>query len=78
MSVWYGMVWYGMVWYGMVWYGMVWHGMVWYGMVWFGMLGYSLRDTEDMKVQRITKIWILEGRYRVEINRVTAGMCVYM
>jgi len=35
--------------------------------------GYSLEDQEDASVQEITKIWIYQGRYRVEVNRVTAG-----
>lgn len=35
--------------------------------------GYSLEDTEDASVHEVTKIWIYQGRYRVEVNRVTAG-----
>jgi len=35
--------------------------------------GYSLEDEEDSSVQEITNIWIYQGRYRVPINRVTAG-----
>lgn len=35
--------------------------------------GYSLEDREDASVCEITKIWIFQGRYRVEVNRVTAG-----
>ena len=35
--------------------------------------GYSLDDTEDMNVQTVSKIWVYQGRYRVEVNRVTAG-----
>lgn len=34
---------------------------------------YSLEDDEDMTVAEITKLWVSEGRYRVEVNRVTAG-----
>ena len=35
---------------------------------------YSPDDPEDMVVQEITRIWVLQaGRYRVEVNRVTAG-----
>lgn len=35
--------------------------------------GYSLEDQEDASVHEISKIWIFQGRYRVEVNRVTAG-----
>lgn len=34
---------------------------------------YSLEDEEDMSVQEITKIWVYQSRYRVQVNRVTAG-----
>mmetsp|Transcript_18041 Transcript_18041/g.34206 ORF Transcript_18041/g.34206 Transcript_18041/m.34206 type:complete len:985 (-) Transcript_18041:241-3195(-) len=34
---------------------------------------YSLEDEEDMAVAEITKIWVFESRYRVEVNRATAG-----
>eukprot|EP00823_Brevimastigomonas_motovehiculus_P003090 TRINITY_DN1841_c0_g5_i1.p1 TRINITY_DN1841_c0_g5~~TRINITY_DN1841_c0_g5_i1.p1 ORF type:complete len:1015 (+),score=199.04 TRINITY_DN1841_c0_g5_i1:69-3113(+) len=35
--------------------------------------GYSLEDQEDMSIQQVSRIWIYQGRYRVEVNRVTAG-----
>lgn len=35
--------------------------------------GYSRDDEEDASVREVTRIWILQGRYRVEVNRVTAG-----
>ena len=35
--------------------------------------GYSLDDEEDMAVKQITKIWIFNSRYRVEVNQVKAG-----
>ena len=35
--------------------------------------GYSLDDREDMSVVTISKIWIYQSRYRIEVNRVTAG-----
>jgi U5 small nuclear ribonucleoprotein component len=35
--------------------------------------GYSLEDEEDMSERTVSKIWIYQGRYRVEVNRVTAG-----
>eukprot|EP00456_Euglypha_rotunda_P028759 TRINITY_DN2267_c0_g1_i11.p1 TRINITY_DN2267_c0_g1~~TRINITY_DN2267_c0_g1_i11.p1 ORF type:complete len:683 (-),score=91.86 TRINITY_DN2267_c0_g1_i11:142-1893(-) len=35
--------------------------------------GFSLDDKEDQSVRQITKIWIFESRYRVEVNRVTSG-----
>ena len=34
---------------------------------------YTLEDPEDMSVQEVTRIWVMEARYRVEVNRVTAG-----
>jgi U5 small nuclear ribonucleoprotein component len=34
---------------------------------------YSMEDEEDMAIKQVTRIWILEGRYRVEINQVKAG-----
>mmetsp|Transcript_12614 Transcript_12614/g.18871 ORF Transcript_12614/g.18871 Transcript_12614/m.18871 type:complete len:983 (+) Transcript_12614:67-3015(+) len=34
---------------------------------------YSLEDEEDMQIAEVTKIWVFQSRYRVEINRVTAG-----
>eukprot|EP00457_Paulinella_chromatophora_P001315 gb/GEZN01001317.1/.p1 GENE.gb/GEZN01001317.1/~~gb/GEZN01001317.1/.p1 ORF type:complete len:993 (-),score=150.91 gb/GEZN01001317.1/:162-3002(-) len=35
--------------------------------------GFSAEDQEDQSVREITKIWIFNSRYRVEVNRVTAG-----
>ena len=35
--------------------------------------GYSLSDNEDMSIIKITNIWIYQGRYRIEINKVKAG-----
>lgn len=35
--------------------------------------GYSLEDQEDMSMREVSRIWIYQGRYRVEVNRVTAG-----
>jgi len=35
--------------------------------------GYSLDDREDMSVQEVSKIWIFQGRYRMEVTRATAG-----
>ena len=35
--------------------------------------GYSLDDEEDSSIREVTKIWVMEGRYRVEVNRVCAG-----
>lgn len=35
---------------------------------------YSVDDDEDASIREISRIWILQGgRYRVEVNRVTAG-----
>jgi U5 small nuclear ribonucleoprotein component len=35
--------------------------------------GYSATDSEDMSVLEIGRIWVLQGRYRVEISRAIAG-----
>ncbi|ETO11084.1 hypothetical protein RFI_26291 [Reticulomyxa filosa] len=35
--------------------------------------GYTCEDKEDMSELIVEKIWVYQGRYRVEINRVTAG-----
>lgn len=35
--------------------------------------GYSLEDQEDASLCEVTKLWVFQGRYRVEVNRVTAG-----
>jgi U5 small nuclear ribonucleoprotein component len=35
--------------------------------------GFSLDDQEDSSVQEVTNIWIFQGRYRIPVNRVTAG-----
>jgi len=35
--------------------------------------GYSLDDEEDSSLRTVTRIWMLQGRYRVEVNRVVAG-----
>ena len=35
--------------------------------------GYSADDEEDSSVRTISRIWIMQGRYRVEVNRVRAG-----
>lgn len=34
---------------------------------------FSLDDDEDMVVRDVSHLWILEGRYRVEISHVPAG-----
>ncbi|OLP78870.1 116 kDa U5 small nuclear ribonucleoprotein component [Symbiodinium microadriaticum] len=34
---------------------------------------YSLDDDEDMAIKEIQNLWILEGRYRVEVSHVPAG-----
>lgn len=34
---------------------------------------YTLDNPEDCSVQEVTKIWIFNGRYRVEVNQVGAG-----
>jgi hypothetical protein len=30
--------------------------------------GFSLDDDEDMSVKEITKIWVYEARYRIEVR----------
>ncbi|CAJ1351624.1 unnamed protein product [Effrenium voratum] len=34
---------------------------------------YSLDDDEDMAIKEIQNLWIMEGRYRVEVSHVPAG-----
>ena len=33
--------------------------------------GYSLEDEEDMTVKQVTRIWVAQARYRVEVNQVS-------
>jgi len=35
--------------------------------------GYSLEDEEDSTEKEVGRLWIMQGRYRVEVNRVIAG-----
>mmetsp|Transcript_17701 Transcript_17701/g.37892 ORF Transcript_17701/g.37892 Transcript_17701/m.37892 type:complete len:982 (+) Transcript_17701:99-3044(+) len=37
---------------------------------------YSLDDDEDMTIKEVQNLWIYEGRYRVEVSHVPAGMWV--
>nr|SVE76214.1 EOG090X00RJ [Daphnia longispina] len=37
---------------------------------------YSLNDEEDSRVLTIGRLWIYEARYKIEVNRVTAGSWV--
>jgi U5 small nuclear ribonucleoprotein component len=34
---------------------------------------YNPEDEEDMTIRNIKNIWIYQGRYRVEVNKVPAG-----
>ena len=34
---------------------------------------YSLEDEEDMSIKECSKLWVYQGRYRIEVNRVNAG-----
>mmetsp|Transcript_23381 Transcript_23381/g.53954 ORF Transcript_23381/g.53954 Transcript_23381/m.53954 type:complete len:979 (-) Transcript_23381:222-3158(-) len=34
---------------------------------------FSLDDDEDMSIREVSNLWIMEGRYRVEISHVPAG-----
>lgn len=38
--------------------------------------GYSKEDTEDMSVVEVGKIWLLQGRYRIELSQAVAGTIV--
>jgi len=38
--------------------------------------GYSLDDDEDMTVKTVTDLWLYEGRYRIPIDKASAGMLV--
>src|SRR5438105_3928918 len=40
--------------------------------------GYSLEDEEDMTVKEISKVWIGESRYRLEVPSVPAGNWVLL
>jgi U5 small nuclear ribonucleoprotein component len=35
--------------------------------------GYSLDDEEDMAIKEVGRLWVHEGRYRVEVTGVSAG-----
>jgi len=35
--------------------------------------GYSLDDEEDMAIKEVGRLWVNEGRYKVEVTGVTAG-----
>lgn len=37
---------------------------------------YSLNDEEDSRLVTVGRLWIYEARYKVEVNRVTAGSWV--
>lgn len=57
-------------------------GRVWSGTIKPGMTvkvlreGYSPQDTEDMSIKEIGRLWILQGRYRVQVNQATVGSWV--
>lgn len=38
--------------------------------------GYSLDDQEDMTIKTVSKIWVHQSRYRVEVNRCSASQLV--
>ena len=38
---------------------------------------YTKEDEEDMAVKNITNLYVYQGRYKVEIDNVTAGNCPY-
>lgn len=40
--------------------------------------GYTLSDRDDSTVQTIGKIWLLQGRYRIELNRAVPGSIVLL
>jgi len=39
---------------------------------------YSLEDQEDMAIKEVSKIWIFESRYRIEVNTACAGAWVLL
>lgn len=39
---------------------------------------YSPEDQEDASLQEVTRIWVYEGRYRVEVDRAIAGNWVLL
>jgi len=39
---------------------------------------YSIDDEEDMTVRDVTKVWVYESRYRIEVNSVPAGNWVLL
>jgi len=39
---------------------------------------YTLEDTEDMSRKDISQVWINEGRYRIEVNKISAGNWVLL
>jgi len=35
--------------------------------------GYTLEEEEDMIVKTASKLWIMQGRYKIEVDMMTAG-----
>jgi U5 small nuclear ribonucleoprotein component len=35
--------------------------------------GYTLEEEEDLVVKRVNNLWISEGRYKVEVDKIGAG-----
>ena len=35
--------------------------------------GFTLEEEEDLVVKKINKLWICEGRYKVEVDKMGAG-----
>lgn len=40
--------------------------------------GYSAEDEEDMAIKEVTKMWIFNSRYRIEVSEATAGNWVLL
>ena len=35
--------------------------------------GYTLEEEEDMIVRTVSRLWINQGRYKIEVDMMTAG-----
>ena len=35
--------------------------------------GYTLEEEEDVIVREISRLWIMQGRYKIEVDMMTAG-----
>jgi U5 small nuclear ribonucleoprotein component len=35
--------------------------------------GYTLEEEEDVIMREISRLWIMQGRYKIEVDMMTAG-----